>query len=90
MLAGVVAGVPWFLFARTFAEPAIGLAIDFEDTHNPAGHDHGVELRGDQQDQRAEPDQAQCGDRGGQGAELPPVPPSTGPNHPTKYIERRW
>lgn len=43
LLAGAVASVAAFVFARTFVEPAIGKAIEFEEAH-AGGHDHGVEL----------------------------------------------
>jgi hypothetical protein len=43
LLAGAVGGVVAYVFARTFVEPTIGRAIDFEETHG-AGHDHGAEL----------------------------------------------
>jgi Probable cobalt transporter subunit (CbtA) len=43
VLAGALGGLVAFLFARTFVEPAIGRAIDFEEAHS-TGHDHGVEL----------------------------------------------
>jgi predicted cobalt transporter CbtA len=44
LLAGAIAGVVAFLFARAFVEPAIGRAIKFEDAHSAPGHDHGAEL----------------------------------------------
>jgi predicted cobalt transporter CbtA len=49
LLAGAIAGVPAFLFARTFLEPVISQAIAYEDGRGElhlhgAGHDHGVEL----------------------------------------------
>jgi len=50
LLAGAVAGVAAFVFARGLLEPAIGSAIAYEDGINEAmahahgGHDHGVEL----------------------------------------------
>lgn len=44
LLAGAIGGVIAYLFARVFVEPAIGGAIDFEETHGGAGHDHGAEL----------------------------------------------
>lgn len=44
LLAGAIAGIVAFLFARAFAEPAIGRAIEFEEAHSEPGHDHGVEL----------------------------------------------
>jgi predicted cobalt transporter CbtA len=44
LLAGALGGVLAYLFARTFVEPAIGRAIDFEDAHSAPGHDHGAEL----------------------------------------------
>lgn len=46
LLAGAVAGVLAFLFARVFAEPAIARAIAYEDeaAHAHGGHEHGVEL----------------------------------------------
>jgi predicted cobalt transporter CbtA len=42
VLAGAIGGVMAWLFARAFVEPAIGRAIDFEETHG--GHDHGADL----------------------------------------------
>jgi predicted cobalt transporter CbtA len=42
-LAGAVASVAAFVFARTFVEPVIGRAIAFEEAQE-AGHGHGVEL----------------------------------------------
>jgi predicted cobalt transporter CbtA len=49
LLAGAVAGILAFLFARIFAEPVIGRAIEYEDGRtdlaNVRGvHEHGVEL----------------------------------------------
>jgi len=47
LVAGALGGVLAFLFARVFAEPVVGKAIDFEDMHNADGsamHDHGAEL----------------------------------------------
>jgi hypothetical protein len=54
LLAGAVAGVLAFVFAKIFIEPVIGRAIDFEDGagaaheamagHAHGGHEHGVEL----------------------------------------------
>ncbi|MBJ7340930.1 CbtA family protein [Mycolicibacterium sp.] len=51
LLAGALAGVLAFAFARIFLEPVIGRAIDFESGVGAAhegmghgGHDHGVEL----------------------------------------------
>jgi len=49
LLAGAVAGTLAFLFARLFAEPVIGRAIEYEDGRtdlaNVRGvHEHGVEL----------------------------------------------
>jgi hypothetical protein len=43
LLAGAIASVVAFVFARTFVEPVIGRAIAFEEAH-AGGHDHGVEL----------------------------------------------
>ncbi len=43
LLAGAIAGVAAFVFARTLVEPVIGRAVAFEDAHS-GGHDHGVEL----------------------------------------------
>jgi hypothetical protein len=43
LLAGAIASVAAFVFARTFVEPVIGKAIAFEEAH-ASGHDHGVEL----------------------------------------------
>ena len=49
-LAGAIAGVLAFLFARIFVEPVIDRAIGFEDGVTEAqeaahsGHEHGVEL----------------------------------------------
>jgi predicted cobalt transporter CbtA len=44
LLAGALGGLVAFLFARTFVEPAIARAIDFEEARSAAGHDHGAEL----------------------------------------------
>jgi predicted cobalt transporter CbtA len=44
LLAGAIGGVLAFLFARTFVEPVIARAIAFEESHEPGGHEHGVEL----------------------------------------------
>ncbi len=49
LLAGAVAAVLAFVFARLFAEPVIGRAIGFEDgrtevAHAQGVHEHGVEL----------------------------------------------
>ncbi|RDH75703.1 cobalt transporter [Mycolicibacterium moriokaense] len=43
LLAGAVASVAAFVFARTFVEPVISRAAAFEEAHT-GGHDHGVEL----------------------------------------------
>ncbi|GFG54535.1 cobalt transporter [Mycolicibacterium agri] len=43
LLAGAVAGVAAFVFARTFVEPVIDKAIGYEEA-SAGGHDHGVEL----------------------------------------------
>ena len=43
LLAGAIASVAAFVFARTFVEPVIAEAIAFEEAH-AGGHDHGVEL----------------------------------------------
>jgi Probable cobalt transporter subunit (CbtA) len=43
LLAGAIASVAAFLFARTFVEPVIDRAIAFEEAHT-GGHDHGVEI----------------------------------------------
>jgi predicted cobalt transporter CbtA len=43
LLAGAIASVAAFVFARTFVEPVIDQAIAFEEAH-AGGHDHGVEL----------------------------------------------
>jgi hypothetical protein len=43
LLAGAIASVAAFLFARTFVEPVIDRAIAFEEAH-ARGHDHGVEI----------------------------------------------
>jgi Probable cobalt transporter subunit (CbtA) len=43
LLAGAIASVAAFAFARTFVEPAIGRAIAYEESHAP-GHEHGVEM----------------------------------------------
>lgn len=43
LLAGAIASVAAYVFARTFVEPVIGKAIEFEEAH-AGGHDHGVEL----------------------------------------------
>jgi len=43
LLAGAVASVAAFVFARTFVEPVIDKAIAYEEA-NAGGHDHGVEL----------------------------------------------
>ncbi|SOJ57694.1 hypothetical protein MSIMFB_05171 [Mycobacterium simulans] len=49
LLAGAVAAVLAFVFARLFAEPVIGRAIEYEDgrteaAHAQGVHEHGVEL----------------------------------------------
>jgi predicted cobalt transporter CbtA len=43
LMAGAIGGVPAFLFARTFVEPVIARALEYEEAHEQ-GHDHGVEL----------------------------------------------
>ncbi|HEX3288932.1 MAG TPA: CbtA family protein [Mycobacterium sp.] len=43
LLAGAIASVAAFVFARTFVEPAIDRAIAFEEAH-AGGHDHGMEV----------------------------------------------
>jgi hypothetical protein len=43
LLAGAIASVAAFLFARTFVEPIVDRAIGFEEAR-AGGHDHGVEL----------------------------------------------
>jgi predicted cobalt transporter CbtA len=43
LMAGAIGGVLAFLFARTFVEPVIARALEFEEVHEQ-GHDHGVEL----------------------------------------------
>lgn len=43
LLAGAIASVAAFVFARTFVEPVIDRAIAFEESH-AGGHDHSVEL----------------------------------------------
>lgn len=43
LLAGAIASVAAFVFARTFVEPVIGKAIAYEEAQE-AGHEHGVEL----------------------------------------------
>ena len=43
LLAGAIGGVLAFLFARTFVEPVIIRALEYEESH-AHGHDHGVEL----------------------------------------------
>ncbi|OBB06215.1 cobalt transporter [Mycobacteriaceae bacterium 1482268.1] len=43
LLAGAIASVAAFVFARTFVEPVIDRAIAFEESQ-AGGHDHGVEL----------------------------------------------
>lgn len=43
LLAGAVASVAAFMFARIFVEPVIERAIAFEDAH-AGGHDHGMEI----------------------------------------------
>jgi hypothetical protein len=43
LLAGAIASVAAFVFARTFVEPTLDRAIAFEEAH-AGGHDHGVEL----------------------------------------------
>lgn len=43
LLAGAIASVAAFVFARTFVEPVIDQAIAYEETQ-AGGHDHGVEL----------------------------------------------
>src|SRR5712671_40498 len=49
VLAGALGGLGAFVFARIFAEPAIGRAVAFEDAriqaaHEPGVHEHGAEL----------------------------------------------
>ncbi|HEX2285443.1 MAG TPA: CbtA family protein [Mycobacterium sp.] len=46
LLAGAIAGVLAFLFARVLVEPVIDRAIAYEDeaAHAHGGHEHGVEL----------------------------------------------
>jgi hypothetical protein len=50
LIAGALAGVLAFIFARTFIEPVIGHAIDYEDGRSEAemaasgGHEHGMEI----------------------------------------------
>src|SRR5215218_10233231 len=43
LLAGAIASVAAFVFARTFSEPLINRAIAFEEAH-AGGHHHGLEL----------------------------------------------
>ena len=43
LMAGAIASVAAFVFARTFVEPVSDQAIAFEEAH-AGGHDHGVEL----------------------------------------------
>jgi predicted cobalt transporter CbtA len=43
LMAGAIGGVLAFLFARTFVEPVIARALEYEEAHEQ-GHDHGVEL----------------------------------------------
>jgi predicted cobalt transporter CbtA len=43
LMAGAIGGVLAFLFARTFVEPVITRALEYEEAHEQ-GHDHGVEL----------------------------------------------
>jgi predicted cobalt transporter CbtA len=43
LMAGAIGGVLAFLVARTFVEPVIARALEFEEAHEQ-GHDHGVEL----------------------------------------------
>jgi Probable cobalt transporter subunit (CbtA) len=43
LLAGAIASVAAFVFARTFVEPVIDRAIAYEEAQR-AGHEHGVEL----------------------------------------------
>lgn len=43
LLAGAIASVAAFVFARTFVEPVIAKAIAYEEAQG-AGHEHGVEL----------------------------------------------
>ena len=43
LLAGAIASVAAFVFARTFVEPAIDRAIAFEEAQ-AGGHDHGMEV----------------------------------------------
>ncbi len=43
LLAGAIASVAAFVFARTFVEPVIASAIAYEEAH-AGGHDHGIEL----------------------------------------------
>jgi hypothetical protein len=43
LLAGAIASVAAFVFARTFVEPVIDRAIAFEEAR-AGGHDHGVEV----------------------------------------------
>lgn len=43
LLAGAIASVAAFVFARTFVEPVIDQAIAYEEAKE-AGHEHGVEL----------------------------------------------
>ena len=49
VLAGALGGLGAYVFARIFAEPAIGRAVAFEDAriqaaHQPGVHEHGAEL----------------------------------------------
>ncbi len=44
LVAGAIGGVLAFLFARTFVEPVISRALEYEESHEQAGHEHGVEL----------------------------------------------
>ena len=43
LLAGAIASVAAFVFARTFVEPVLASAIAYEEAH-AGGHDHGVEI----------------------------------------------
>jgi predicted cobalt transporter CbtA len=43
LLAGAIASVAAFVFARTFVEPLIDRAIAYEEAH-AGGHEHGIEL----------------------------------------------
>ncbi|ACC43501.1 conserved membrane protein [Mycobacterium marinum M] len=46
LLAGAVGAVLAFVFARLFAEPIIGRAVEFEDARTEAAHAHGVHEHG--------------------------------------------